>query len=44
MAKLLALAALAGVADVTRAMELTSDTWDEATAGKSVFVKFLAPW
>jgi len=24
--------------------ELTKDTWDEAVAGKTVFVKFLAPW
>jgi len=35
---LLALASTAG------AMELTKETWDEKTAGKSVFVKFLAPW
>jgi len=26
------------------AMELTKDDWDDKTAGKSVFVKFLAPW
>jgi hypothetical protein len=26
------------------AVELTKETWDEKTAGKSVFVKFLAPW
>lgn len=26
------------------AVELTPDTWDEATAGKSVFLKFFAPW
>jgi len=26
------------------ATELTKDTWDAAVAGKSVFVKFLAPW
>jgi hypothetical protein len=26
------------------AMELTKDSWDKAVAGKSVFVKFLAPW
>jgi len=26
------------------ALELTPDTWDEATAGKTVFIKFLAPW
>jgi hypothetical protein len=26
------------------AMELTSDNWDSETAGKTVFIKFLAPW
>ncbi|CAJ1367000.1 unnamed protein product [Effrenium voratum] len=26
------------------AVEVTKDTWDEMTAGKSVFVKFFAPW
>jgi len=26
------------------AMELTKETWDEAVGGKTVFVKFLAPW
>jgi len=26
------------------AMELTPETWDDAVAGKTVFVKFLAPW
>ena len=26
------------------AIELTEDTWDDVTAGKSVFVKFFAPW
>jgi len=25
-------------------MELTPETWDDAVAGKTVFVKFLAPW
>jgi len=24
--------------------ELTKDTWDAAVAGKTVFVKFQAPW
>ncbi|CAK0903556.1 unnamed protein product [Prorocentrum cordatum] len=24
--------------------ELTKSTWDDATSGKTVFVKFLAPW
>jgi len=26
------------------ALELTEETWDEAVAGKTVFVKFQAPW
>jgi len=26
------------------ATELTKETWDSAVAGKSVFVKFQAPW
>jgi len=26
------------------AMELTKADWDDKTAGKSVFVKFQAPW
>jgi len=26
------------------ATDLTKETWDGAVAGKSVFVKFLAPW
>jgi hypothetical protein len=26
------------------AMELTKESWDEASAGKTVFVKFQAPW
>lgn len=26
------------------AIELTSANWDKETAGKSVFIKFLAPW
>jgi len=25
-------------------VELTPETWDEAVAGKTVFIKFLAPW
>jgi hypothetical protein len=32
------------LAPCTDAVELTPDTWDEKTAGKSVFVKFQAPW
>jgi len=26
------------------ALELTPDNFDKETAGKSVFIKFLAPW
>jgi len=26
------------------ASELTKETWEDAVAGKSVFVKFQAPW
>jgi len=35
---------LAGLLAVTTATELTPETWDEAVAGKTVFIKFLAPW
>jgi NOL1/NOP2/fmu family ribosome biogenesis protein len=34
---------LAGVA-VASSVELTPDNFDELTSGKSVFIKFLAPW
>jgi len=26
------------------ATELTKESWDEAVAGKTVFIKFQAPW
>jgi hypothetical protein len=26
------------------ATELTPETWDDAVDGKTIFVKFLAPW
>jgi hypothetical protein len=29
---------------VANAIELTPDNWDAETAGKTVFIKFLAPW
>jgi len=38
-----ALALLALVAAVS-ATELTPSNWDSETAGKTIFVKFLAPW
>jgi hypothetical protein len=28
----------------SQAVELTKETWDDAVSGKSVFVKFQAPW
>ena len=36
--------ALLTLAASASAIELTPDTWDEKTAGKTVFVKFFAPW
>jgi len=35
---------LALTVGIAASMELTKDTWESATAGKSVFVKFQAPW
>jgi len=35
---------LAAVVAAANAIELTPDNFDSATAGKSVFIKFLAPW
>jgi len=35
---------LLALASVVGAIELSPDTWDAATAGKTVFIKFLAPW
>jgi len=29
---------------IAGAMELTKETWDAAVSGKTVFVKFQAPW
>jgi hypothetical protein len=29
---------------VASATELTPENWDSATAGKTVFIKFQAPW
>jgi len=39
--KVLAVSLLLGVAG---ANELTSANWDAAVAGKTVFIKFQAPW
>jgi len=35
---------LLGLAASAIAMELTPATWDAAVEGKTIFVKFLAPW
>jgi hypothetical protein len=32
------------LAATASATELTSDNFEEMTAGKAVFIKFLAPW
>ena len=40
MRAVLALALIAAASG----LELTPDNWDEAVAGKTIFVKFLAPW
>ena len=40
---ILALAALLAVPTAS-AIELTPDNFDEMTAGKTVLIKFLAPW
>jgi hypothetical protein len=39
--KLLVALSLFGAA---AAVELTPDNWDDMTDGKTVFIKFLAPW
>ena len=42
--KTLITAAVLGLAAVANAVELTPDNWDAETTGKTVFIKFLAPW
>jgi len=32
------------LAATVQAIELTPDNYDEVTAGKTVFIKFQAPW
>ena len=44
MAALRLLVAVGALATAHGALELTEDSWDSALAGKSAFVKFLAPW
>jgi hypothetical protein len=35
---------LLGLVAGANAIELTPDNWDAETAGKTVLIKFLAPW
>jgi hypothetical protein len=35
---------VAALVSSVAAIELTSDNWDEQVKGKTVFIKFLAPW
>jgi len=35
---------LALAVSAASALELTNDNWESETAGKTVFIKFLAPW
>jgi len=35
---------LGALVAIANASELTKETWDDAVAGKTVFVKFQAPW
>ena len=42
--KITSLAAFLSLAASASAMELTPDNYDTATAGKTVFIKFFAPW
>jgi len=37
-------ALLLAAASTASALELTPDNWDAETSGKTVFIKFLAPW
>jgi len=36
--------ALLGLAATAQAVSLTPDNWDAETGGKTVFIKFQAPW
>jgi hypothetical protein len=39
-----AVAILVSLLASASALELTPDNWDDAVAGKTVLIKFLAPW
>jgi len=38
------LTAAAVLATASHGLELTKENWDEKTAGKTIFIKALAPW
>jgi len=38
------ISAFLGLLAVANAIELTPKNWDDEVAGKTVFIKFLAPW
>jgi len=42
--KIPAAIAFLGLATTANAVELTPDNWDAETSGKTVFIKYLAPW
>ena len=42
--KIASLVSLSLFAVTASALELTPDNWDSETAGKTVLIKFLAPW
>jgi len=44
VAMLRLLLAIGTIATSQAALELTEDNWESSIAGKSAFVKFLAPW
>lgn len=44
IANMLRTAVILAAATTAMGIELTPDTWDTETAGKTVFVKFFAPW
>jgi len=44
MLKARAAVILAALAQCASGLELTKANWDKEVAGKTVFVKFLAPW
>jgi len=44
MCSLIRVGLVAAAVSAVTATELTKENWDDAVSGKTVFVKFLAPW